>query len=113
MIKAGLLNRLHALAIHDRRAWVGMAAHTFAFGAMHSRVEQMPCASQTETPEVIEDRLPRREVARQVAPGAATAYDIEDGVENAPQRDVCEVCHIVAMEGDTAERRPIPRQSGC
>ena len=42
-------------------------------------------AAQAEHAEVVVDGRPRREVARQHPPGAATPQDVEDGVEDVAQ----------------------------
>jgi hypothetical protein len=63
-----------------------MTAHPLAFGAMKSRVEQMPRASQAKTTKMVEDRLPGWEVGREIPPGAATPNDVEDGVKDATER---------------------------
>src|SRR5258706_15877593 len=65
---------------------VQMAADTLPFRAVEGGIEQLPCTLQAEPPEVIKHRLPGWEVGRQIAPGAAGAQDIEDGVEDAAQR---------------------------
>src|SRR5262249_47640151 len=51
-----------------------------------SRIEQMAGTVEAETPEVVEHRLPGREVGGEITPGAARAQHIEDGVEDATQR---------------------------
>src|SRR5258707_14130965 len=52
-------------------------------GPMQGGIEQVPDALEAETPEMGQHRLPRREVARQIAPGASCAQDVEGGVEDA------------------------------
>src|SRR5215469_2593389 len=77
------LDCLHALAVHDRGARIGMATQPLQLGTMQGIVEKMPDASHPEAPKVIKDRLPRREVGREVAPGAARAQDIENRIQDA------------------------------
>ena len=62
-----------------------MATHTLPFGATQRCVEQMLSASQAGSPEVIVHGLPWEEFGREVAPGAADAHDVENGVEDALQ----------------------------
>src|SRR5690348_5908091 len=63
-----------------------MATNPLALRSMQRCVQQMPDASQAKATKMVEDRLPRWIVARQVAPSTATAHDVEDGVEDASQR---------------------------
>jgi hypothetical protein len=69
----GFLDRLHTLAVHDGRTWVGVATDSLPRGAMQGRVQQTPDTMEAEPAELVEDRLPGREVGGQVAPGAARA----------------------------------------
>src|SRR5258707_8717364 len=64
--------------------WLSMMA-ALAFGSMQGRIQQMPGTVEAETPEVVEHRLPGREVGGEIAPGAARAQHIEDGVEDTAQ----------------------------
>ncbi len=77
------LDRFHTLTVHDGRAEIRVAARSLPFGVMQRRVEQMPPASEAETTEMIEHRLPGRKVARQVSPRTAGTHNIEDGVKDA------------------------------
>lgn len=45
----------------------------------------MPMSLQAPTTKMVEDSLPGRKTAGQVAPGTAGAQDIEDRVEDAAQ----------------------------
>lgn len=48
--------------------------------------QSQPGAFEAQAPEMGANRLPRREVAREVAPGAARAQDVEDRAEDGAQR---------------------------
>src|SRR5579859_1110379 len=63
-----------------------MAADALPFCPMQGRVQPMPDAFQAELAKMIEHRLPGREVGGEVTPGAAGTQDVEDGVQDAPQR---------------------------
>ncbi len=52
---------------------------------MQCGIEPTPGALEAKASEMVEDRLPRRKVAGHVAPGAASAQDVKDGVEDAAQ----------------------------
>jgi hypothetical protein len=80
-----LLDGLHTLAVQDGRTWVRVTADALALGTVQGGIEQMPDALEAEAPEMVEDGLPRREVAWQIAPGAAGTQDVEDGIENRAQ----------------------------
>ena len=82
----GFLDGLHALAIQDGRARLGMATHALPLCPMQRCVEPMPPTVKAEPPEMVEHRLRRREVAGEVAPGAAGAQHVEDGIKDAAQR---------------------------
>jgi hypothetical protein len=47
-----------------------MSTDPLPLGAMQGRVEQMPLSLQAHASEMIEDCLPRGEIARQVAAGS-------------------------------------------
>src|SRR5260221_9715297 len=84
-----LLDGLHTLAVHDGGTWVGVATDALTLCSMQRGTEQMPETLEAEAPELVEHRLPRREVGREVAPrhpGTAGAQHVEDGVEDATQR---------------------------
>jgi hypothetical protein len=73
---------LHTLAVHYRRTRFRVAAYALALRAMEGRIEQVPDAFEAEAPEMVEHRLPGREIGREIAPRAAGAQDIEDSVED-------------------------------
>jgi hypothetical protein len=78
-----LLDRLHALAIHDGSARIRVTAHALPFRSMHRSIQQVPGTVETEPPEMVKHRLPGRKVAGKVAPVSASAQDVEDGVKDA------------------------------
>src|SRR5260221_5552368 len=80
------LNGLHTLAVHDGGTWVWIPAHALPLSSMQGGLEKMPGAFEAERSEMVEHRLPGREVAREVAPGTPGAHHIEDSVEDAVQR---------------------------
>ncbi len=79
------LDGLHALAVHDGRTRVGVPANALALGAMQHRVESVQGILDAKLPEVIEHRLPRWEIDREIAPLTTGAQDVEDCVENTTQ----------------------------
>src|SRR5215207_4749151 len=76
-LAAPAVGRLDALRIEDRRRGLRFTP----FGLTHQRaqavVEALPEAAQAPPPEVAVDGLPRRVLARQIAPGAARAVEVE------------------------------------
>jgi len=80
-----LLDRLHTLAVHDGPARVGIPSDTLTLGAMKRHIEQVPGAVEAEASAMGEPPLPGREAGGEIAPGAASAQHVEDGVEDAPQ----------------------------
>jgi hypothetical protein len=103
-----LLDSFHALAVHDACAWLTVASHALTLDTVERAIQQMPHAFEAKAAKMIEDCLPWWEIARQIAPGAAGAHDIEDGVEDTARV----VCLVMISEVESAERRPTPRQSG-
>src|SRR5260370_38885684 len=71
--------------------WLSMMA-ALAFGSMQGCIQVMPGHVEAETPEVVEHRLPGREVGGEIAPGAARAQHIEDGVEDTAQAVAAQSC---------------------
>jgi len=66
--------------------WSEVATHAFSLGAMQGATQLAPYAFEAKPPKVVEDCRPRREVRGEIAPGAAGAHDVENGVEDASQR---------------------------
>src|SRR5215213_930301 len=85
-IEAPLLSadagRLHRLAVHDARARFGVPAEFLPQPPPHRPVHLLPGAIYPPRPEVVEHRLPRRELAREHAPLATTLQNVKDGVQD-------------------------------
>ena len=47
-------------------------------------MQLLPDSITSPFPPIVIDRLPRREVAREQAPGTATANDVENGIDDGP-----------------------------
>ena len=64
-----------------------MAVDALTLRAMEGTIEQMPGASKTKAPKMVEDRLPMWEIEREIAPGATGAQDqdIEHCIKDAAQ----------------------------
>ncbi len=60
----GFLNRLDALCIDDRGARLHVSPHAFAFSTPQGCEQAKPGAFETQPSEMVEHRLPRREVGR-------------------------------------------------
>jgi hypothetical protein len=58
----GFLHRLDRLSIHNGCAGMGILADTQTFSDVQRALEAGPQTCATELPEVIIDRLPRREI---------------------------------------------------
>ena len=78
--------RSNRLAVDDAGARLRIAADTGAELLAEHRVEILPGAVQAPPAEVVIRRLPGRELVRQQSPGAAAAYDVEDGVQDLAER---------------------------
>src|SRR5215213_8070158 len=79
------LGGLRALGVHDGYGGVGVLTDPLPLRRTKDREGPVPKAAQAEPAEVVVDGRPRREVARQQPPGAATPQDVEDGVEDVAQ----------------------------
>ena len=86
----GLLDGLHRLGIHDGRARMRLPPHAPTFSVPQPTPEMRPEASATKLSEVIVDRLPRRKITGQIAPGAARAQEIKQGIEDGAKRVAAE-----------------------
>src|SRR5215467_14203790 len=75
----------HTLAIHDRRRGVGVAARPQADGAAQRLVDLLPDPVQAPLAKGRIGGLPRRILAREIAPGTAGAQDVKEGVDEEPQ----------------------------
>ncbi len=77
--------RLDGLAVDDASAGLGIAAQAHPQPLPQHQMDPLPGAVEAPLSKVMVDRLPRRQVAGQQAPGPARPDDIEDGVENRAQ----------------------------
>ncbi len=73
---------LHLCRIQNGSTGMKVPSLPFALGPMERRQQECPGAFKAQAPEMVEDRLPRREVGWEVAPGAARAQHVEDGIKN-------------------------------
>ena len=76
--------RLDRLAVQDRGTGLRIPAFGFPKFSSQSRVDVCPSPVFTPETELVVDGLPRRQVVRQHAPSTASAYDVEDGIQNFP-----------------------------
>src|SRR5215210_3615194 len=78
---------LDALAVHDPGARLRVPSEPDSSPPTQGRVQPLPRPVDAPGSEVVVvDGLPRREVVREQAPGAAAAHHVEDGVEDLAQR---------------------------
>src|SRR5262249_14217080 len=82
---ARFLDGLHALAVHNRRARVRMAAGALTFCTVQGRIDRVQSVLAAESPEMVIHGLPGGKILGEIAPGAAGAQHVEDGVEDAAQ----------------------------
>src|SRR5215216_4558892 len=70
------------LRVNDASTRLGVSTepHTQAF--TYRAVESLPGTIQAPGPEVVKDRLPRRELSGQHAPMAAALQDVEDSIQD-------------------------------
>ena len=73
---------LRRLAVHDAGARFGMPAEFLPQPSSHLAVQPLPGAVDPPPPEVVEDRLPGRELTGEHAPLAAGLQHVEDGVKD-------------------------------
>ena len=73
---------LHRLAVHDPGTGLGVSPEPHPQAFTHRVVQPLPNAIKAPSPEVVEHRLPRRELAGEHAPLAAGFQDVEDGVKD-------------------------------
>src|SRR4029453_19325934 len=79
------ISRFHALAVDDGCARLTRSPLLLSQVATQAGVNWLPGPVQAPSPEVAIDGLPRRILARQVAPGTSRARQVEDGVERQAQ----------------------------
>src|SRR5215210_555477 len=73
---------LGGLRVHDAGAGLGAPTELLPELASHRPVRPLPGAVYPPCPEIVEHRLPRREVPRQHPPLTAALEDVEDGVQD-------------------------------
>jgi hypothetical protein len=78
-----LLDGLHTLAVDDGCTGVGVATDALALSTVQRAIQQVPSTLEAKAPEMLEHRLPGREVGGEVPPGAAGAQHVEDSIEDA------------------------------
>ena len=77
--------RFDRLTVENRSRWAGLASHTFTQGHVQLGPDRLPDPITLKLAKDVVDRRARRKaVARQVAPGAAGAQQIEDRVHRRP-----------------------------
>jgi antirestriction factor ArdC-like protein len=81
------LMRLDRLAVENRGTRRGIASRPLAGQFPQVRMHPFPGPITTKLPKIVLHRGPRPIVARQVAPGAAAAHEIEQAIDAAPQVD--------------------------
>src|ERR1039458_7733282 len=74
----------HALAIQNRRRWLGSFVVSLPDENAQRVVEGRPQMVQGPLPEDMENGFPRGKVGGQIAPRDAALNDIEDGIQDAP-----------------------------
>src|SRR5215210_2048074 len=79
--------RFHALTVDDRRARVGLFAHTTPDFLAQCVIDTAPGAITRPFAEVVVDVAPAGEVMRQEAPLDASPVEIEDSVDDCAQID--------------------------
>jgi hypothetical protein len=80
-----LLDRFYALGIYAGCTWVRMPSLSFAFSPMQRPQQKRPGPFEAQTPEMVEDGLPRWKVRWKVAPRTAGAQHVEDRIEHGSQ----------------------------
>ena len=84
--RAAGLGRLDALAVDDRGGRRRLTAGLLARRHEQGGLDRRPDAVLPESPEIAVDRAPRRELARQHAPWAAGAEQVQQRVQHLAQR---------------------------
>lgn len=78
----GLFESVHTLRSHNGRAWIWVPAVPVAFGLVQCSIETGPKDCKAKLPPTVVNRLPWRNIARQIAPGTTRAEEIKYGVED-------------------------------
>ncbi len=76
---------LDTLGIDYGRRRLGILARPLPLGRMQGFEDEGPQAAQSESPEMVVNGRPRREIVGQKPPMAATFRDVEDGVKDIAQ----------------------------
>src|SRR5215212_957497 len=76
--------RLYRLGVHNACAGLRVPAEPPPQPLAQLGVQALPRPVEPPPPKPVVEGLPRREVPRQHAPGAAAFEDVEDGVEDRP-----------------------------
>src|SRR5215212_3091289 len=76
---------LDTLGIHDGRRRLGILAHPLPLSCVQDFEDEGPRPVQTESPEMVVNGRPWREVLGQKSPMTTTFQDVEDGVKNIAQ----------------------------
>src|SRR5690242_10199762 len=84
---AALLGRSHRLAVDDRCAWGRFPSSLGAYPLPQPGMDALPGAIQAPSAEVMRDGLITRELVRHESPGAATAHQIKDAIQDTAQVD--------------------------
>lgn len=79
------LSRLHRLPIHDHHRRAGATPGGGPRRLVDTMVQKRPYTCPPPRPEVVVHGRPKRVLARQQAPSAASAKQVEDGVQHAAQ----------------------------
>src|SRR5918911_2081699 len=83
---ASLFRGFHTLTVHDRRRGVGVASRPEAHRAAQRLMDALPHPMQTPLAKGRIGRLPWWILAWQIPPGTAGAQDVEERVDEQPQR---------------------------
>jgi hypothetical protein len=83
--RGGFLHGLDALGVHRGRGGFRVATRPLPFCRVQASEDKMPQPIEAESPEMVVDGGPRREVAREQAPRAAAPQDVEYCVEDVTQ----------------------------
>src|SRR5215208_4711057 len=73
------------LGVHDGRCWLGILAHPLPLSCVQLFEDEVPQPVQSESPVMVVNGRPWREVMGQKPPMTTTFQDVEDGVKNIAQ----------------------------
>jgi hypothetical protein len=97
----------------NRGAGLRVPSLSLALGTPQGHEQAKPGAFEAQASEMVEDRLPRWKVTRQVAPRTAGAQNVEDCIENGTAGSGLAACRVWAREGDGVADTPTPNQKDC